>query len=68
MDRVKDHYTKQSRTFVGPVTHEAHRSHAGHISREAGPERRRVLQQGCGNRVIAIDLSPSDVALGRALA
>jgi hypothetical protein len=68
MERVKDHYTKQSGTFAGPVIHEAHRLHAGHIVREAVLERRRVLQQGCGNRIIAIDLSPSDVAFGRALA
>jgi hypothetical protein len=27
-----------------------------------------VLQQGCGNRVIAIDPSPSGVAPGRAVA
>jgi hypothetical protein len=66
MDRVKDYDTKQSRTFARPVIHEAHRSHAGHIAREAGPECRRVLELGCGNRVIAIDLNPFDVALALA--
>ena len=62
MDGVKD-YIKQSRTIGRPVLREAHRSHADPIAREAGPGCRRVLELGCGNRVIAIDLNPSDVAL-----
>jgi len=63
MDRVKDYDTKQRRTAARPVVHAPHRSHAGHVAGEAGPEGRRVLPLGCGNRGIAIDLNPSHVAL-----
>jgi hypothetical protein len=38
MDRVKNYDTKQSRTFARAVVREAHRAHAGHIAREAGPD------------------------------
>ena len=62
MDRVKD-YIQPGRTFARPVIREVHPSHAGQIAREAGAECRRVLELGCGDRVIAIDPNPSDVAL-----
>jgi hypothetical protein len=68
MERVKDDSTQQSRTFARSVIHEAHRSQAGHIAREAGPGCRSVPEPGCGNRVIAIDLTRSDVARARVLA
>jgi len=68
MDRVKDYDIKQSMTFARRVPHEAHRSHAGQIAREAGPGGRRMLELGCGNQGIASGLSPSDVLLAGALA